>query len=54
MRIKRTIRFLSNIPAICLEENEVVTECSIQTSEADETLDFDFVSANVCNKVIIK
>ncbi|XP_003391123.2 PREDICTED: cell cycle checkpoint protein RAD1-like [Amphimedon queenslandica] len=39
---------------LVLEENEVVTECSIQTSEADETLDFDFVSANVCNKVIIK
>uniref|UniRef100_A0A1X7TQ88 Uncharacterized protein n=1 Tax=Amphimedon queenslandica TaxID=400682 RepID=A0A1X7TQ88_AMPQE len=39
---------------LVLEENEVVTECSIQTSEADETLDFDFVSANICNKVIIK
>lgn len=37
-----------------LEENGVITECSIQTSEADETLDFDFVSANVCNKVIMK
>ena len=37
-----------------LEENGVITECSIQTSEADETLDFDFVSVNVCNKVIMK
>uniref|UniRef100_A0A1X7UWL8 Uncharacterized protein n=1 Tax=Amphimedon queenslandica TaxID=400682 RepID=A0A1X7UWL8_AMPQE len=26
----------------------------IETSKADEMLDFDFVSANVCNKVIIK
>ena len=37
-----------------LEENGVITDCSIQTLEPDETLDFDFTSANVSNKIIMK
>ena len=37
-----------------LEEGGVVTDCSIQTQEADETLDFDFTSTNVVNKIILK
>ena len=36
-----------------LEESGVLTDCSIQTLEADETLDFDFCSANVVNKIVI-
>jgi len=32
----------------------VVTDCSIKTLEPDDTLDFNFNSANVVNKVIIK
>ena len=36
-----------------LEEAGVLTDCSIQTQEADETLDFDFCSANVVNKIIM-
>lgn len=36
-----------------LEEAGVLTDCSIQTQEADETLDFDFCSANVINKIIM-
>lgn len=32
----------------------MVTDCAIQTQEADETLDFDFTSANVTNKIIMK
>lgn len=31
----------------------MVTDCSIQTQDADEILDFDFCSANVVNKVIM-
>lgn len=37
-----------------LEEGGVLTDCSIQTEEPDETLDFDFSSANVLNKIIMK
>lgn len=37
-----------------LEESGVLTDCSIQTRDADETLDFDFTSANVINKIIMK
>ena len=36
-----------------LEESGVLTDCSIQTQDADEILDFDFCSANVVNKVIM-
>lgn len=39
---------------LLLEENGVITDCSIQTLEPDETLDFDFTSANVSNKIIMK
>ena len=31
----------------------MLTDCSIQTQDADEILDFDFCSANVVNKVIM-
>ena len=37
-----------------LEDNGVVTDCSLKTMEPEETLDFNFNSANVVNKVIIK
>ena len=36
-----------------LEESGVLTDCSIQTQDADEILEFDFCSANVVNKVIM-
>ena len=32
----------------------MLTDCSIQTQEPDETLDFDFSSAEVLNKIIMK
>ena len=32
----------------------MLTDCSIQTRDADETLDFDFTSANVVNKIIMR
>ena len=37
-----------------LEEGGVLTDCSIQTQEPDETLDFDFSSVEVLNKIIMK
>lgn len=37
-----------------LEENGVLTDCSLKTQEPDETLDFNFSSANVVNKIITK
>ena len=37
-----------------LEEAGVLTDCSLRTLEAEETLDFDFCAANVVNKVIMK
>ena len=37
-----------------LEEAGVLTYCGIRTLEAEETLDFDFCTANVLNKVILK
>lgn len=38
---------------LLLEDSGVLTDCSINTMEADETLDFDFCSANVVNKIIM-
>jgi cell cycle checkpoint protein len=38
---------------LLLEESGVLTDCSIQTQDADEILEFDFCSANVVNKVIM-
>lgn len=32
----------------------MVTDCSIRTEEPDEALDFNFTSANVVNKIIMK
>ncbi|KAK1174640.1 cell cycle checkpoint protein RAD1 [Acipenser oxyrinchus oxyrinchus] len=37
-----------------LEEGGVVTVCKIKTQEPEETLDFDFCSTNVINKVILQ
>ena len=37
-----------------LEEGGILTDCSIQTQEPDETLDFDFSGADVLNKIIMK
>ena len=37
-----------------LEEGGVVTECSIKTHEAVETLDFEFYGSTVVNKIIMK
>ncbi|KAK6492938.1 cell cycle checkpoint protein RAD1 [Huso huso] len=37
-----------------LEEGGVVTVCKINTQEPEETLDFDFCSTNVINKVILQ
>ncbi|XP_059171940.1 cell cycle checkpoint protein RAD1-like [Physella acuta] len=39
---------------LMLEEDGVLTDCSIKTLEPDEVLDFDFCSANVVNKIIMK
>ncbi|CAH1801624.1 unnamed protein product [Owenia fusiformis] len=39
---------------LMLEESGVLTDCSIKTLEPDETLDFNFSSANVVNKIIMK
>lgn len=37
-----------------MEESGVLTDCKIQTQDAEETLDFDFTSANVLNKIIMQ
>ncbi|XP_073199815.1 cell cycle checkpoint protein RAD1 isoform X2 [Lepidochelys kempii] len=37
-----------------LEEGGVVTVCKINTEEPEETLDFDFCSTNVVNKIILQ
>jgi len=37
-----------------LEEHGVVTDCQINTREADECLDFNFANANVISKIIMK
>ena len=37
-----------------LEEDGVLTDCSIKTLEPDEVLDFNFCSTNVINKIIMK
>ncbi|XP_012974481.1 cell cycle checkpoint protein RAD1 isoform X2 [Mesocricetus auratus] len=37
-----------------LEEGGVVTVCKINTQEPEETLDFDFCSTNVMNKIILQ
>lgn len=39
---------------LMLEEDGVLTDCSIRTMEPDEVLDFDFCSTNVVNKIIMK
>lgn len=37
-----------------LEEGGVVTVCKITTQEPEDTLDFDFCSTNVMNKIILQ
>ncbi|XP_043833142.1 cell cycle checkpoint protein RAD1 isoform X2 [Dromiciops gliroides] len=37
-----------------LEEGGVVTACKINTQEPEDTLDFDFCSTNVINKIILQ
>lgn len=39
---------------ILLVEGGVLTDCKIRTQEADDTLDFNFSSAGVVNKVIMR
>ncbi|XP_053374964.1 cell cycle checkpoint protein RAD1-like isoform X1 [Mercenaria mercenaria] len=39
---------------LILEEDGVLTDCSIKTLEPDEVLDFNFSSTNVINKIIMK
>ncbi|XP_028401770.1 cell cycle checkpoint protein RAD1-like [Dendronephthya gigantea] len=39
---------------LMLEEGGVVTDCSVQTEEPDEALDFDFKTSNVVNKIIMQ
>ncbi|XP_064612700.1 cell cycle checkpoint protein RAD1-like [Liolophura sinensis] len=39
---------------LLLEEEGVLTDCSIKTLEPDEVLDFNFCSTNVINKIIMK
>ncbi|OWF42256.1 cell cycle checkpoint protein RAD1-like [Mizuhopecten yessoensis] len=39
---------------LMLEEDGVLTDCSIKTLEPDEVLDFNFSSTNVLNKMIMK
>ena len=39
---------------LVLEEDGVLTDCSIKTLEPDEILDFNFCSTNVINKIIMK
>ncbi|KAL3858199.1 hypothetical protein ACJMK2_012801 [Sinanodonta woodiana] len=39
---------------LILEEDGVLTDCSIKTLEPDEVLDFNFLSTNVINKIIMK
>ncbi|CAG5129579.1 unnamed protein product [Candidula unifasciata] len=39
---------------LMLEEEGVLTDCSLKTLEPDEVLDFDFCSTNVVNKIIMK
>ena len=51
------IELVSNVMLVLvnrLEEGGVLTDCNIQTQEPDETLDFDFTSSNVMNKIIMK
>ncbi|CAB4002681.1 Cell cycle checkpoint RAD1, partial [Paramuricea clavata] len=39
---------------LILEEGGVITDCSIQTEEPDEALDFNFKTHNVVNKIIMQ
>ena len=48
-----TIQQLFHCHVCRLEESGVLTDCSIQTLDADEILDFDFCSTNVVNKIIM-
>ncbi|XP_048582336.1 cell cycle checkpoint protein RAD1 isoform X1 [Nematostella vectensis] len=52
--LKMCYKGYGNPLILMLEEGGVLTDCSIQTQEPDETLDFDFSSSNVLNKIIMK
>ncbi|KAG1667494.1 Cell cycle checkpoint protein RAD1 [Nymphon striatum] len=39
---------------LLLEEGGVITDCSIKTLEPDDLVDFDFSTANITNKLIMK
>uniref|UniRef100_T1JFA1 Cell cycle checkpoint protein RAD1 n=1 Tax=Strigamia maritima TaxID=126957 RepID=T1JFA1_STRMM len=39
---------------LLLQENDVLTDCKIDTLEAENVVDFDFSSAHTVNKVVIK
>jgi len=39
---------------LMLQDEGVMTDCSLKTLEPDEVLDFDFCSENVVNKIIMK
>ncbi|EDO28618.1 predicted protein [Nematostella vectensis] len=52
--LKMCYKGYGNPLILMLEEGGVLTDCSIQTQEPDETLDFDFSSSKVLNKIIMK
>ncbi|XP_015515788.1 cell cycle checkpoint protein RAD1 [Neodiprion pinetum] len=39
---------------VLIEENGIVTDCSLKTQEPDELLDFNLAQDNVLNKVLLK
>lgn len=39
---------------LTLEEDNIVTHCSVKTQESEEALDFEFCAANVVNKIIMR
>ncbi|KAM9096165.1 LOW QUALITY PROTEIN: cell cycle checkpoint protein RAD1 [Sarcophilus harrisii] len=46
--------YQGNPLTLFLEEGGVVTVCKINTQEPEDTLDFDFCSTNVINKIILQ
>ena len=53
--LQQSVEFHHTTVCTCrLEEDGVLTDCSIKTQEAEEMLDFNFSSTNVVNKVILK
>ncbi|XP_063816778.1 cell cycle checkpoint protein RAD1 isoform X2 [Pseudophryne corroboree] len=52
--LKMCYQGYGNPLTLFLEEGGVVTVCKINTQEPEETLDFDFCSTNVLNKIILQ